>query len=218
MRGVIFDLDGTLVDSIPGIAAALNEALTRHGFETHSEQTVSTFVGDGIRTTCQRAVPEGTADEIIDRLAQAHGELYGQLWRAHTEPFEGITELLDELLGAGIAIGVCSNKSDQFTGEMVSALFPQIPSPLIVGHRAGTALKPDPASALAVARAMDLPAADIAFVGDSTVDFETASNAGMAPILVAWGYHDEAALAGTGAPLIDSVSALRPALGAPGAA
>lgn len=209
MRGALFDLDGTLVDSLPGIALALNESLVRHGFDPHPESAVRTFVGDGIRTTCRRALPEGVADQDVDRVENAQGEIYDVIWREYTRPFEGILELLDTLLADGVKVGVCSNKTHPFTVEMVAALFPRIPAAHVIGHQAPRALKPDPASALEVANAMKLSPDEVAFVGDSTVDFETGHNAGMPPVLVTWGYHDHDALARTGAPLVDSVTTLR---------
>ena len=218
MRGVIFDLDGTLVDSLPGIAAALNEALSRHGFDGHPLSAVATFVGDGIRTTCQRALPEGTDPDLINRVAATHSEFYDKFWRDQTIVFPEVPELLDELKELGLALGVCSNKAHPFTVEMIAALLPAIPAKYVTGHKEGMGLKPDPASALAVARAMDLAPEELAFVGDSTVDYETARNAGMIPVLVNWGYHHADALSATGEPVLGSVTALRQALAGPGAA
>ena len=218
MRGVIFDLDGTLVDSLPGIALALNEALTSHGYDPHPDQAVRSFVGDGILMTCRRALPNGTPEETVSAIAKAHGELYDQLWKEHTDIFPGVPDLLAHLQIDKILTGVCSNKSHAFTKEMVATLFPRIPQAFVAGHRPDTSLKPDPTSALAVARAMDLPPEKVAFVGDSTIDHETADNAGMRPLLVNWGYHDSRALGETGAPILESITALQQALAAPGAA
>jgi phosphoglycolate phosphatase len=122
---------------------------------------------------------------------------------------------LNALAADEIPLGIFSNKPHTFTAEIVSELFPAIPWCAVLGHQANTPRKPDPSGALQVASSINLPPADIFFVGDSTVDYETAVNAGMQPLLVDWGYHDRTALENTGAPIVSSANQILPALAAP---
>ena len=213
-RAFIFDLDGTLVESLPGIATALNRALTAQGLPTHEETAVRHFIVNGSWMLCRRAAPDQD-DTSIDAIETRFFQEYATAWREGTHPFPGIVPLLETLTAHGIPLAVFSNKPHPFTIDIVAALFPHIPFTTVLGHQPDAPRKPDPAGALEIAAALQLPPADILFVGDSTVDFETAVNAGMPPLLVDWGYHDHAALAATGAPVLSSADQILPFLAAP---
>jgi phosphoglycolate phosphatase len=213
-RALIFDLDGTLVESLPGIATALNRSLAAHHLPTHGEQAVRRFIGNGSWKLCQRGAP-GEPKDVVDALERQFFEEYKTAWREGTHPFAGIVSLLNALCAASIPLAVFSNKPHEFTVDIVAALFPKTPFASVLGHRADTPRKPDPAGALEIAKDLQTPPDDICFVGDSTVDYDTAVNAGMQPLLVDWGYHDRQALEATGAPVLTAVDQVLPALGVP---
>jgi phosphoglycolate phosphatase len=200
---LIFDLDGTLVDSLPGIAAALNGALAEQGYPTHPEERVRTFIGNGTWMLAKRGLPAGATDNEVDSLEATFLRHYPETWREGTRIYDGILPMLSELEKTGLTLAIFSNKTHAFTVEMAGHLFGGVSFACVLGHRGGAARKPDPSGALEIAARMHLDPAQVGFVGDSTVDFETADNAGMPPYLVTWGYHPRARLEATGAPLAE---------------
>ncbi len=197
--GLIFDLDGTLVDSLPGIAASLNRALAASGLAAHPPAAVRGFIGDGARMLARRAAPATWAEPRVAELEAAFKGDYALTWHLGTTPFRGVGALLAAAAAAGHPLAVLSNKPHPFTVTMVDALFPDGGFACALGHQAGRALKPDPAGALEIAAALGLAPADCWLVGDSTMDIETARRAGMGSIGVTWGYHDREALTAAGA-------------------
>lgn len=190
-EGIIFDLDGTLVDSLPGIAEALNAALATEGLPGHLEQVVRGFVGDGLETTVWRACPtQLRGHELVARLVEAFRAFYQDCWRRGTRTYPGVPELLAELDADGALLAVLSNKSHAFTVEMVAEIFPERSFTAVFGLRPGMAQKPDPSGALEIADAFGKQPAQCRLIGDSTIDIETARNAGMRSCAVTWGYHD----------------------------
>ena len=212
-HAALFDLDGTLVDSLPGIAAALNTALAEHGHDGHPEERVRTFIGNGSRMLCHQALPEGDREVATDPVHASFLEHYQEAWREGTELYPGIRALLAELSGQ-LPLAILSNKPHPFTVEMVDHLFPDQFS-IVLGHREGEPRKPDPAGALEIAESLGVPAEATAFIGDSTVDHETAVRAGMQSVLVSWGYHPRGRLTATSAPLLDSPEELQRRLQGP---
>ncbi len=215
IRAAIFDLDGTLVDSLPGIAEALNRALESHDQARHPEAAVRGFIGDGTWVLARRALPSTAPDALIAAVEAAFIDHYAHSWREGTTPYAGIGEVLGVLKSRGLPLAVFSNKPHGFTKEIVAHLFPTGSFQTALGHRNGAPRKPDPTGALEIASRFGLPPESIAFIGDSTIDFDTAHNADMSPILVDWGYHSRAALEATGAPLLNSPEELPPYLPAP---
>lgn len=199
---LIFDLDGTLVDSLPAIAASLNRTLAAHGMPGHPEPTVRSFIGNGLRNLLEQAAPRDTPPTLIDALLETYRADYDATWPTGTVVYPGIHDLLTSLRDRGTALAVLSNKVDAFTRSMTTALFPGIPFACVLGQRDGIPHKPDPSGALEIARSLGAPAAGCTIVGDSTVDLETARNAGMGFIGVAWGYHGRTRLAEAGARVI----------------
>ncbi|MCU0753084.1 MAG: HAD family hydrolase [Akkermansiaceae bacterium] len=199
---LIFDLDGTLVDSLPGIAASLNRTLTAHGLPGHSDARVRSFIGDGIRNLILRAIPKGAEPATVESL----------FWKSGSTIYPGVANLLDELQKSGFEMAVLSNKVHDFTVEMVREMFPAIRFAAVLGQRDGIPHKPNPAGALQLADMLGAAPENCVVIGDSTMDLETAANAGMRAIAVTWGYHDRERLLAAGASrLIDHPSAL-PAL------
>ena len=210
---LIFDLDGTLVDSLRGIADTLNRTLTAHGLLGHSDARVRTFVGDGLTNLILRALPQGTEPRLLNSVLLLYRQDYQLTWKQGSHPYPGIPELLATLAHSGHPLAVLSNKIHSFTVEMVESIFPDIPFAAILGQRDGIPHKPDPHGALELAETMHAAPTDCFIIGDSTIDFLTARNAGMRAICVDWGYHDRAALQAAGCTsIVSSISELADAL------
>ncbi len=209
IRAIIFDLDGTLVHSLPGIAASLNRTLESYALPTHSESAVRGFIGDGMRVLIERALPHTLPDVNLDAMVTSLKHDYAQTWKDGTSPYSGVIHALHDLKKTDIGTAVLSNKPHVFCKTITDELFPETDFSTVIGQRDGIASKPDPSGALEVARILNTPAAEIAFLGDSTVDLITAKNAGMIPIAATWGYHDTPALqAEKPAFLMDQISDL----------
>lgn len=185
---LIFDLDGTLVDSLEGIAASLNRALQQLSLATHSLADVRNFVGDGARTLLERSAPNASENTLNELEAHFKAD-YGRSWSSGTAPFAGIPEALVGL-AQRYRLAVLSNKPHEFTIEMVSKIFPEIEFAMVLGQRSGIPHKPDPAGALEISRSLGVSPGNCLVIGDSTMDLDTARNAGMRSVGVTWGYHD----------------------------
>jgi phosphoglycolate phosphatase len=188
-RAILFDLDGTLLNTLADIAQAANEALTLEGFPSHSEADYLRFIGDGIATTLRRALPPDRSDDAqVERCLANFQVTYGRGWNVHTRPYDGIPELLDALVAGGIMLAILSNKGDDFAKKIGESYLARWPFRAIVGLRPGVPRKPDPTAALEIAANLGLEPASCVFVGDSAVDMLTARAAGMFPVGVAWGF------------------------------
>jgi phosphoglycolate phosphatase len=201
---LIFDLDGTLVDSLRGIADTLNRTLTAHGLPGHSDANVRTFVGDGLANLILRSLPQGSDQRLLDSVLPLYRQDYERSWKQGSQPYPGIADMLSTLSREGFPLAVLSNKVHAFTVEMVESTFPDIPFAAILGQHDGIPHKPNPHGALELAGKMNIPPADCIIIGDSTIDFLTAQNAGMRAISVDWGYHDRSALEAVGSTMIVS--------------
>lgn len=193
--GLIFDLDGTLVDSLQGIAASVNHALAQSGLPTHSLDAIRGFIGNGARILIRRAAPADADESRLIQLEEAFKSDYDVTWPDGTFVYEGITELLGSLQNQGHPLAVLSNKPHAFTETIVSRLFPGIRFSSVLGQRAGIPHKPDPAGALEIAKILRLAPENCIVIGDSTMDLETADNAAMRSIAVSWGFQDRSRLA-----------------------
>lgn len=206
MRGkkaVIFDLDGTLLDTLTDIADSMNEALSRHGFPPHDCDEYRLMVGDGIDVLARRAVPrERRDDETVSGVVAAMRDVYGRRWAATSRPYPGIPEMLTGLTGRKIPFAVLSNKLDSFTKLMVKSILGDWSFFQVRGLVPGLPRKPDPRAALEIAQDMQLQPGDMIFVGDSDIDMETGSRAGMMPVGVSWGYQTSGRLVSRGASLL----------------
>lgn len=212
--GLIFDLDGTLVDSLPGIAASLNRSLGRLGLPSHDSAAIRTFIGNGSLELARKAVPAGSPDELARQVEAAFKEDYALTWPEGTAPYPGIPECLAALAAAGFPMAVLSNKPHGFTVEIAALLFPGVPFDPVLGQRPEVPRKPDPEAALQIARLWNFDPADCRFIGDSTIDIATARAAGIPDVAVTWGYHDLDALQRAGAArLVGNIPALPAVLG-----
>ena len=201
-NGLIFDLDGTLVDSLSGIAGSLNRALQATGLPTHSNARIRGFVGNGARMLVTRAAPPDADHRLIDQLENAFKADYDVTWESGTFTYTGIAELMKILQARGHPLAVLSNKPHPFTTAIVERLFPEITFRVVLGQLPGIPHKPDPTGALEIANLLGLLPADCTIIGDSTMDLETAHNAGMRAIAVTWGFHDYPRLLESGAKLL----------------
>lgn len=215
---VIFDLDGTLLDTIEDIAEASNRVYGRRGLAPFSLAEMKELVGEGAEELVRKAyaarglaVPSG--DEMAAIIRDYRRE-YEALWRAHSRPYPGIPELLAGLARRGIKTAVLSNKAQFFTALMTEELLPGFRFDIVRGALAGGPLKPDPAPALAIAAELDAAPAECVFVGDTSIDMRTARAAGMRAVGALWGFRTADELLESGADaLIASPADLLPLLG-----
>lgn len=195
---VIFDLDGTILDTLGDLASAVNFALEENGLPARTTDEVRMFVGNGVRKLVSRAVPAGTPDGVIEAVYASFGERY----RAHsaelTRPYDGIAELLAALGREGIKLAVVSNKPDDAVGGLCGKYFPDT-FDMTVGARDGVPHKPSPQSVSGVIDALGCERAKTAYVGDSDVDIMTAKNAGIEIFSAAWGFRSREFLIKSGA-------------------
>lgn len=199
-KAAVFDMDGTLLDTIGDIACAMNEALGKLGFTTHPVMDYLDFVGEGIEVMAMKALPEmHRTPESIAAAVAAMREAYADRWFLTSRPFDGVTEMLDGLVEKGVRISILSNKIDGFTKAMAARLLPAWHFDEVRGLTPDCPRKPDPTGALLCARSMGVNPAQCVFVGDSAIDMETASRARMVPIGVLWGYQDGPRLLAGGA-------------------
>lgn len=201
LRAVLFDLDGTLLDTLTDLADSMNAVLRGRGFPEHPRDSYRFFIGDGVPTLVRRALPPAAAadDELAEAAVLEYHREYGRRWDAATRPYPGIAELLWELTRRGLPMAVLSNKPDRFTSTCTDRFFPGIRFAHVEGQRPDRPHKPDPAGAFEAARRMGVKPAEVLYVGDSSVDMRTARAAGMFPLGVSWGFRPRAELLEHGA-------------------
>lgn len=212
---LIFDLDGTLVDTLDDITDALNRVLGAHGLPRHERERVRAMVGEGAASLIARALPPGAA-ALTDAVLEAFRRDYFANVLVRSAPYPGVAELLERLGARDVPICVLSNKPHEPACAMVTALFPRIPFRAVVGQRRDRPLKPDPTVALELAAAMRVPPSRCGLVGDSAIDIRTARAAGMPVLAVTWGFCSRSELQAAGADtlierpaqLLDAFSAL----------
>ncbi len=197
-RAALFDLDGTLLDSLHDIGAAMNHALATHGLPVHPLASYRHFVGNGIQTTVARSLPSGR-EELHQAVLSTFRSFYAEHMLDHTRPFPGLPEVLARLRRDGVKLAVLSNKADVTTRQLVAALLPDVRFDAVYGEREGVPRKPDPTAALGIAAELGVKPGDCAFVGDTAVDMETACAAGMYGVGVTWGFREVEELQAHGA-------------------
>lgn len=198
---VIFDLDGTLLDTIDDLADSMNHVLAANGLPEHPVEAYFQFIGNGMAKLVERALPEAIrADSArVVELTEAYRLAYEGRWNRKSKPYAGIPRLLDALAASGVPMAVCSNKPDAFTQKCIAHLLPRWEFACVLGQTDAFPRKPDPGSALHIAGRLGVAPADAWFVGDSGVDMLTARAAGMRAIGVLWGFRSEAELRENGA-------------------
>ena len=198
VRAVLFDLDGTLADTLADLANATNAALAAVGCPTHPRDKYRHLVGDGARTLCARALP-ADRQELVDAVRERMREHYAAHCFDETKLYAGIPELITALREQNYRLAVLSNKPDDFTQQMVAHYFPDGTFQVVRGHVTGAPLKPDPTAAVAIASQLGIPAREWLYLGDTNTDMQTATAAGMIPVGVLWGFREKAELLASGA-------------------
>ena len=197
-KAIIFDLDGTILDTLQDLANSLNHALRTHGYPERSLDEVRRFIGNGIKMLVRRGCPAGTSDEAIEAALATFRVHYDLHCKDFTGPYAGIHELLDALLATGIHTAVVSNKIEPAVIVLCEEHFPG-KFEYMVGNRPDLLPKPAPDSVNEVIEKLGLEREDIVYIGDTEVDIETARNAGIDCIGVDWGFRDGAYLRELGA-------------------
>ncbi len=199
---IIFDLDGTLINSLDDLADTTNDALRAFGLPTHPVDPYRYFVGDGIMNLVRRAAPAGSDDELVSRVCERAKQEYSRHWARKTRPYDGVMDMLKSLLKRNIPLLVLTNKPHEFAQQVMDHFFPDTPFARVQGSPPGAVAKPDPTLALALAKDLGLSPADILFMGDTKVDMLTARNAGMVPVGALWGFRPESELVENGAAVL----------------
>ncbi|NLX18242.1 MAG: HAD family hydrolase [Desulfobulbus sp.] len=199
-KAVIFDLDGTLLDTLEDLASAANRVLADNNFPAHPVAAYRTFVGEGLQTLIERILPEQNREAaLVMKMMTAFEKVYAECWHARSAPYPGIASLLDYLTAKGVRLSVLSNKPDQFTRLCVRRMLPRWSFDPVFGQRPDVPKKPDPTAALEIAQLLGLSPSAILYVGDSGVDMHTARAAMMDVVGVLWGFRDADELQQAGA-------------------
>ena len=204
-KTIIFDLDGTLIDSLEDIAVCMNQVLKELNLPIHEMNNYKYFVGGGISILVDNslnALNKEITDELKEKVTQRFKEIYDQKLHLKTKAYDGIYELLDELVTLDCNIGILSNKPHEFTVQYANSLFSKYNIKEVHGQKSDVPKKPDPIAAITIANSFNIPCEEIYFVCDTMVDMQTAVNANMIGIGVLWGFRDEKELMENGADFI----------------
>ena len=202
-KAVLFDLDGTLLDTIEDIGDAADRVLKQNGFPAHNMDTYSRFVGDGATNLIIRALPEDKRiDTVIHPCLDAFLEDYGRNWNVKTRPYDGIPELLDALTARRLKMAVLSNKPHEYTKQCMEGFLSDWNFDVVFGQRDDVPRKPDPAGALEIAEQLSIPPSDFLYLGDTETDLKTSIAAGMFPVGVLWGFRSAEELQENGAKVL----------------
>lgn len=195
---VVFDLDGTLLDTLQDLANAVNYALEQQGMPKRTLEEVRQFVGNGVRLLMIRAVPDGESNPLFEETFALFKEYYGEHCNDNTKPYAGVVELIETLKKKGYAVAIVSNKIDFAVKELNDLYFKGI-VPVAIGEKEGIRRKPAPDMVFEALKELGKTKEEAVYVGDSDVDIETAKNAGMPCVSVLWGFRDKEFLAEHGA-------------------
>ncbi|MFH0993452.1 MAG: HAD family hydrolase [bacterium] len=200
IKAVIFDLDGTLLDTIEDIADSMNRALSLFGFRTHDIAEYKLFVGRGVDVLVDCVLAKTAASEKTwNAVRKMYLKTYAEWQSRKTRPYHGIRATLAALKAAGIVVNVLSNKPDADTKAVISFYFPDRPFTHVIGQRPGYAVKPDPSSAIEIVASLGLAKEEVLYIGDTATDMLTAANAGLESVGVLWGFRDRQELETSGA-------------------
>lgn len=198
---LIFDMDGTILDTLEDLKNATNYVLREYGMPERTLEEVRRFVGNGIRNLLRQAVVDETSEEKLDTIFETFREYYKDHCADSTCPYEGITDIIITARNQGYLTAVVSNKADFAVQELCEKYFPGL-FDCAVGEKDGVRRKPYPDSVLSVLEQFDLDVEDAVYIGDSDVDFQTSQNANMDVIMVGWGFREEDFLKSLGAPFV----------------
>lgn len=204
---VVFDLDGTLLDTIEDLRDSMNSVLMERGYPVHDSEAYKYFVGDGMRELARRALPEDKrSEDEVDSALKGMTAQYAQRWADKSAPYPGIDKLLNGLAEKGVKCAILSNKLDAFTKQVVEKLLPDWSFYPIFGERQamGVPKKPDPAGALEIAQILKVQPSECLYLGDTAVDMKTANAAGMYAVGVLWGFRKADELLENGAKILIS--------------
>ena len=200
-HAVIFDLDGTLLNTLGDLRAATNHALEVRGLPPHSMEEIRQFIGNGIRLLICRAIPEGTPEAEIDAALDDFKAYYAAHIHDRTVPYDGIPQLLTALRKRGIKVAVLSNKIDSASQQLIEYFFPE-KTDVVFGEHVGVPRKPDPTSCRMVMQQLGVQPEQVLYVGDSGTDMQTAKNAGLYAVGVTWGFRSKEVLLKYGADVL----------------
>ncbi len=198
MKTILFDLDGTLCNTLEDLAIATNTVLTHHGFSARPTENFKTYVGNGAKMQLKRAIGESVAEELFAQMLQEYLDYYGTHYLVKTAPYDGVKDVVELLYQKGVIMAVVTNKPEPMAKRIVAELFGER-IPKVWGNNPDFPLKPDPTMTLHVMEQLEAIPEETLFVGDSGVDMQTAKNAGLTAIGVTWGFRDEKELAESGA-------------------
>ncbi len=198
-QAVLFDMDGTLLDTLEDLRDGVNVVLERRGYPQHTLEEIRDYVGNGAGVLIRRALPEGTAEAEISEVLAEYKEWYRIHYCTKTCPYPGVAELLDKLAAAGVKMAVVSNKPDAVTKELAKKFFPGLPA---FGQRDDVPRKPEPQMVWNALETLGVSREQACYVGDSEVDVATARNAGLPAVIVSWGFRTEEQLRAAGAATI----------------
>lgn len=190
-KGVIFDLDGTLLNTLGIYAHIMNGLMIKNNFPTHTIENYRDFIGNGTKNLITRSIPEKYREEkLIDKLLNEFRLLYENMYTQHTQVYTGVLEILDELQSSGIKLALLSNKFHDLTCKCTDHFFPNIKFDMVIGQ-SNLYKKPDPKGILDISNSLKIPLDQLVLVGDTEVDLLTAKNAGIDSIAVTWGFRKE---------------------------
>ncbi|MFC1798939.1 HAD family hydrolase [Thermodesulfobacteriota bacterium] len=202
-KAVIFDLDGTLLNTLDDLADSTNYVLEEYGCPIHDTEAYRYFIGDGFKKLIERTLPDDRRDASIVHEAVARLEvIYGESWAVKTKPYRGIPQLLDRIAEHDLKMVVLSNKPDGPAKQVVAHFFRQWNFEIVLGSRPAIPNKPDPTTAVEISRTLDIPPEEFLFLGDTGIDMQTAVAANMYAIGVLWGFRGADELIENGAQLL----------------
>lgn len=197
---ILFDLDGTLLNTLDDLANSMNFVLKQHGFTEYPVEKYKYFVGNGMEKLVRRVLPTAHQDEeTVTILLAEFLKKYNECWHDKTKPYPGIVEMLDNLKSLGIKMSVLSNKADQFTRIIIEYFFGVDRFDFVVGAKDNVPKKPDPTAALEIIRDSNISPSSFLYLGDSGVDMQTANAAGLYALGATWGFRTEDELNTNGA-------------------